>query len=84
VLDSNDVLAGITGGRAYTLAFETWHVVVPATTESIDTHRDQTRADHTNASQLFAPDPVPGVVLGYSVEPEVRALVPTSVREDAQ
>jgi hypothetical protein len=76
-LDSNDILPTTAAG-----AYVAWHVTVPAMTSSIDTTRDQTKADHTNATQLFAPTPIAGVVLGYTVETDARALVPTAARED--
>jgi hypothetical protein len=75
--DSNDILPTPAAG-----AYVAWHVTVPAMTSSIDTTRDQTKADHTNATQLFAPTPVAGVVLGYTVETEARVLVPTTALED--
>jgi hypothetical protein len=76
-LDSNDILPTTAAG-----AYVAWHVTVPAVTSSIDTTRDQTKADHTNATQLFAPTPITGVVLGYTVETGARALVPTAALED--
>jgi hypothetical protein len=79
LLDSNDVLEQVGG----TPVFQTWHVVVPNWTRSIDTNRDQKKADHRHFAQLFDPAPVEGIVLDYEIDDELRAfaLMTTLVRE---
>jgi hypothetical protein len=79
LLDSNDVLEQVGG----TPVFQTWHVVVPTWTRSIDTTHDQKKADHRHVAQLFDPDPVEGVVLDHAIDDELRAyaLVTALVRE---
>jgi len=81
-LDTNDVFSGVTAGNATTTAFRTWRVVVPAATMSIDTTGDQTMADLRDARQLFDPGPIPGTVLGYDMDAEIRVFAPASALEE--
>jgi hypothetical protein len=45
--------------------------VVPVTTASIDTSMNEASAALRDATQLFSPDPRPGVVIGYRVTNEI-------------
>ncbi len=73
--DSNDIYDRTPGEARPSPLCRTVTVAVPAATASIDTSRDQTMADLRAADQLFAPGPVTGTVLAFSVTDEVRHCV---------
>jgi hypothetical protein len=64
-LDTNDIFAGVTP------VFQTVDLVVPASTASIDTTHDQTRAAIEDDIQLFDPSPTP-LVVSFSALGELR------------
>lgn len=75
-LDTNDVYEHAAGDPRPSPSCRRVDVVVPAAIASIDTSRDQDVADIRGASQLFAPDPVPGTVIAYTVTDELRNCAP--------
>lgn len=75
-LDTNDVYAHAAGDPMPSPSCRRVDVVVPAATASIDTSQDQDVADIRRASQLFAPDPVAGTVVAYTVGDELRNCAP--------
>lgn len=75
VTDSNDIYDRTPGEAVPIPRCRTVTVAVPAATRSIDTTRDQTMADLTAADQLFAPGPVTGTVIGFTVTDVVRHCV---------
>jgi hypothetical protein len=72
--DTNDIYVRTLGERP-TPRCRTVSVAVPAATESIDTHADETMAALRDAEQLFDPDPVAGTVVAYTITDEVRHCV---------
>jgi hypothetical protein len=63
--DTNDVFEHRRDDAGYSPLCRTIEVTVPASYRSIDTARDQTIADARDASALFDPAPVPGVVVAF-------------------
>jgi len=66
--DTNDIFAAARGDAAWSPRCKIVSVTVPAATHSIDTNKDEARADFKAASDLFdsASAPIPGVVLGLA------------------
>ena len=75
VADSNDVYDRTPGQPQPVPRCRIVDVAVPAATSSIDTTRDETMAALRDADQLFAPGPVTGTVVAFSVTDDVRHCV---------
>lgn len=73
-VDGNDVFVEPPGLATSSPLVATTAVVVVPTIASIDTSRDETIAEVRRAGQLFAPDPVAGVVVGFTAGTELRNL----------
>jgi hypothetical protein len=75
VRDSNDVYDRAADEATPAPRCRTVTVAVPTATASIDTSRDEAIADLTRADQLFAPGPVAGTVLAFTVTEEITHCV---------
>lgn len=75
VNDSNDIYDRSPGEARPIPRCRTVTVAVPAATGSIDTSHDETMADLRGADQLFAPGPVAGTVVAFTVTDLVRHCV---------
>jgi hypothetical protein len=82
IRDSNDILAGVTGDQSTTSAYRTVTVAVAKAVSSIDTSQNQAIADLRGEAQLFDPQPVAGVVIGYQSTDELRDYAVVGQRPD--